>query len=331
ARSIVVVAALGAAACRFDSDGSETGGGGWEPAEDSGADASSEPSDASESDAMSDDDTAGPGSTDAVDDDGDSSGSDEGVEPDDCPRLRVATNNGGHLNVRPGPSTDGEAVGELPDNAIVDKIGEAQGEWIDTTDVWFEIDSEAFQVAGFVFSEYVECTTEEAPALAEPDGYWLPLECGMSATISQGNDGDYSHSGNSRYAFDFSLGVGTPLVAMADGVVLHRYAETMPGDPCYDGGGEECYLYANLVVLKHGDGLRSIYKHLSEVLVEDGAFVARGTAVGLSGSSGYSTGPHAHVMRQENCPEPNCPSIPLEFEGIGVPQTGDTVKSNNCP
>ena len=118
---------------------------------------------------------------------------------------------------------------------------------------------------------------------------------------------------------------------MADGIVIHRYAETMPGDPCYDGGDEDCFPYANLVVLLHGDGQASIYKHLSEVLVSDGELVPRGEAVGLSGSTGYSTGPHAHVMLEENCGEANCQSVPLEFVEIGVPVTDQEVTSTNCP
>src|SRR5262245_24158626 len=38
--------------------------------------------------------------------------------PSDCPRLRVDVSAGGTLNVRPMPSTSGDAVGHLPDNAI---------------------------------------------------------------------------------------------------------------------------------------------------------------------------------------------------------------------
>jgi murein DD-endopeptidase MepM/ murein hydrolase activator NlpD len=121
------------------------------------------------------------------------------------------------------------------------------------------------------------------------------------------------------------------MVAMADGIVIHTFAETMPGDPCYDGGGPECFPYGNLVVLWHGDGSTTLYKHLSEVLVTDGELVPRGMMVGLSGSTGYSTGPHAHVARQEDCGEPNCQSIPLEFVEAGVPVTGESVTSENCP
>lgn len=330
ARRFVVVALLGCVGCRFDSTGSETGGSGLEPAwgtDDESADGTDESDHDASADATTAD-TSGP-----VAEGGEStSAADEGSSPEDsCPRLRVDVSPGRALNVRPSPSTSGDPLFELPNHAIVDHVDDVQGEWIDGSDVWFEIASDQFAVTGFVFSHYAVCTDEYPPVLHAPDGYWLPLECNTSATISQGNDGDFTHQGNAFWAFDFSLGLGTPLVAMADGIVIHRYANTLPGDPCYDGGGENCYEHANLVVLLHGDGFASIYKHLSNVLVSDGEFVPRGAVVGLSGSSGYSTGPHAHVMRQEDCGQANCQSVPLEFVDIGVPVTGDDVSSNNCP
>lgn len=250
-------------------------------------------------------------------------------EPSDCPRVRVMVGSGEVLNVRPDPSTAQDPIGSLPNGAIVDVLEEVTGEAIDGNDAWFHIATDTLD--GYVFSGFAECTLEEPPNVEPPDGFWLPLECGMSATISQGNDGGFSHQGNAFYAFDFSLGVGTPMVAMAEGIVIHTYAETMPGDPCYDGGGPECFPYGNLVVLWHGDGSTTLYKHLSEVLVTDGELVPRGSTVGLSGSTGYSTGPHAHVARQEDCGEPNCQSIPLEFVDAGVPVTGESVTSENCP
>lgn len=252
--------------------------------------------------------------------------------PEDCPRVKVTVMPGNTLNVRPTPSTAGEPVGALAAGAIVDVVALVHGEEVEGSDLWFEIAGD--ELAGFVLAAYVQCTTEEPPALDPPAAWWLPLECGASAKISQGNFGDFSHQGKAAYAFDFAIPVGTPLVAMADGLVLHTYAETMPGDPCYDGGGQECFPYANLVVLLHGDGTTTLYKHLSEVHTEGGELVPRGAVVGLSGSSGYSTGPHAHAMRMEDCGAANCQSIPLEFAdvaGDGVPDTGQTVTSMNCP
>lgn len=251
---------------------------------------------------------------------------------DECPRVRVVVQPGNVLNVRPDPSTKGAPVGSLANGAIVDVLSIVHGEAIDGVDLWYEVDDG--QVSGFVFGAFVECTLEEPPELLPPDGYYLPLECGMSAKITQGNFGNFSHQGTSAYAFDFSLGVGTPLVAIADGEVIYVYDKTKPGDPCYNGGDASCIDKANLVTLLHGDGTTSLYAHLSAVKVTVGAMVTRGTAVGLSGSSGYSTGRHAHVARQEKCNWGTCQSIAVSFEdvpGDGVPKTGDTVTSMNCP
>ena len=178
------------------------------------------------------------------------------------------------------------------------------------------------------------------PAMSPPPAdhslaFFLPLVCGTSARVTQGNFGRISHRGGAKYAFDYALGVGTPLVAMADGVVVYTYDRTRPGHKCYRGGDKGCYRFANYVVLRHQDGSESIYKHLSRVSVKVGDAVARGRPIGASGSTGYSTGPHAHVMRRKACGHPiRCPSIPLVFRDVpggGVPQKGDTVTSRNCP
>lgn len=250
-----------------------------------------------------------------------------GGPPADCPRVRVHTP-GDVLNVRPTPSTAMPAVGTLADGAIVDVLEVVQGEAIEGDPTWYHVQSP--NVAGYVWGGLVECTTDE-PFTGM---FYLPLTCGMQAKISQGNNGDFSHQGQSFYAYDFSLGIGTPLVAVADGTVLKAYGGTLPGDPCYDGGGMECINAANYVSLVHGDGTQSMYAHLSEVKVADGQFVPRGAVVGLTGSSGWSTGPHAHVARSEGCGSPWCQSIEMKFAdvgGDGVPDTGEQVVSGNCP
>jgi hypothetical protein len=250
-----------------------------------------------------------------------------GGPPADCPRVRVLTP-GDVANVRPEPSTAMDPVGTLADGSIVDVLGVVQGEAIEGDPTWFHVQSPS--VTGYVWGGLLECTTDEPF-----DGmFYLPLECGKQATISQGNNGDFSHNGQSAYAFDFSLGIGTPLVAVADGTVLKAYGGTLPGDPCYDGGGMECINAANYVSLVHSDGTQSIYAHLSEVEVADGQFVPRGAIVGLTGSSGWSTGPHAHVARSQGCGSRWCQSIEMKFAdvgGDGIPDTGEQVVSGNCP
>jgi hypothetical protein len=246
---------------------------------------------------------------------------------DDCPRIRVVVPPTEPLNVRPDPSTANPPLGSLANGTIVEVIEEVVGEAVEGNTQWFRIVYLAGE--GYVSGVFAECTLDEPPE--PPDGFYLPLPCGMQATCTQGNMGETSHNGLHAYAFDFGIPLDTPLVAMADGTVSLTYAETVPGDPCYDGGGPECGPYGNLVILLHGDGTQTLYKHLNTVQVAVGDVVARGAQIGLSGSSGYSTGRHVHTMRMENCGELTCQSIPLEFVEAGVPVNGTLVTSENCP
>lgn len=57
-------------------------------------------------------------------------------------------------------------------------------------------------------------------------------------------------------------------------------------------------IYGNCIVLDHGYGLQSIYGHLSEIAVKEGAMVTRGQEMGRSGSTGLAGGDHLHFSMQ---------------------------------
>lgn len=82
------------------------------------------------------------------------------------------------------------------------------------------------------------------------------------------------HSG-----LDIAAPTGTPIVAPAAGTVTLA------------GGFKK---HGNTVVLDHGQGVTSIYIHLSRIEVKTGQKVARGARLGRVGSTGASTGPHLH-------------------------------------
>lgn len=90
-----------------------------------------------------------------------------------------------------------------------------------------------------------------------------------------------SHSG-----IDFRASIGTPVLAMADGVV-EGFGDTDLS--CRKAS------FGKWVFIRYDNGLASTYGHLSAFNVRNGQRVKRGDVVAFSGSTGYSTGPHLHV------------------------------------
>ncbi len=247
----------------------------------------------------------------------------------DCPRVRVVDTGGVVLNVRPDPSTAAAPVGTLAPGQIAEVVDVVVGQDVSGDTTWFEIDDGA--VTGFISGAFATCVL---PGAFDDEAYLLPVGCGAQVTVTQGNNTSFSHNGQSAYAFDFGLALNTPLTAVQRGVVIAVDEDTQPGDACYAGGDSGCIGEANSVTLRHPDGTTSIYAHVNGVVVDIGQQVARGDTVALSGGTGWSTGPHAHVARQTDCGYAFCQSVAMSFadvDGDGVPTGGDAVVSGNCP
>jgi murein DD-endopeptidase MepM/ murein hydrolase activator NlpD len=83
-----------------------------------------------------------------------------------------------------------------------------------------------------------------------------------------------------HWGLDYRVKTGTPVTAMNDGtVLLARFL----------------YYEGNFVVIDHGQGLFTLYLHLSELKVKEGDVVKHGQEIGLSGGTGRATGPHLDV------------------------------------
>jgi len=92
-----------------------------------------------------------------------------------------------------------------------------------------------------------------------------------------------------HYGTDLDLNTGDSVYAAFDGVI--RVSK-------WDGGG-----YGNYLVVRHYNGLETLYGHLSRPLVNVGKFVKAGEVIGIGGSTGRSSGPHLHYeVRYEGNP-----------------------------
>ena len=105
--------------------------------------------------------------------------------------------------------------------------------------------------------------------------------------VSQGFHGS-THADSLSHAYDFTCPSGTPVYAARRGTVID-YATHFRNTPSVLDRQR-----ANFVVVRHEDDTYARYFHLKKALARVGDRVDRSTIVGLSGNSGFSTGPHLH-------------------------------------
>ena len=106
-----------------------------------------------------------------------------------------------------------------------------------------------------------------------------PVAAGVSDVF--GTARVFNQEVQSRHqGLDYAVSAGTPVRAVNSGVVV--LAKPM-------------YFEGNFIVVDHGQGLLSLYLHLSEFKVKEGDQVQAGEVIGLSGGTGRATGAHLHL------------------------------------
>lgn len=108
--------------------------------------------------------------------------------------------------------------------------------------------------------------------------------------------------GRLHAGIDFGIPIGTPLYAMGDGVV-ERAVNHCPKQGSLSGTGtcgSGILEWGNHIKLVLANGDYIIYAHMDELAVTQGTKVSKGTFLGLSGTSGFSSGPHLHLEYRVN-------------------------------
>ena len=93
------------------------------------------------------------------------------------------------------------------------------------------------------------------------------------------------YSGQGHNGIDLRASIGTPVRSALSGVVLGT-GNTDAACPYVS--------YGKWVLIKHSNGLTTLYAHLSVISSSKGDVVKTGDTIGYSGSTGFSTGPHLH-------------------------------------
>jgi len=140
--------------------------------------------------------------------------------------------------------------------------------------------------------------------------YSLPYAAGHAFLVSQADDGAFSHSGPERHAIDWQMPEGTPVLAARGGVVVGTKDDSTTGGP--DRRFENS---ANYILIQHSDGTIGNYAHLLKhgVRVSLGQTVVAGALIGLSGNTGFSSGPHLHFSVFKTKDGRERESIPIRF------------------
>jgi hypothetical protein len=86
--------------------------------------------------------------------------------------------------------------------------------------------------------------------------------------------------GRKHEGLDIPLHTGDSVFSSFDGIV--RFAKSTTSG------------YGNCVIIRHFNGLETLYGHLSKISVNENQFIEAGSLIGLGGSTGRSTGPHLH-------------------------------------
>ena len=113
---------------------------------------------------------------------------------------------------------------------------------------------------------------------SSPSGLPLPFEVAASSGLGYRID-PFTNQLAWHDGTDFPAPIGTPILATANGIVIKA-----------GWGGD----YGNMVEVRHPNGYITRYAHAQELLVKVGQAVKKSQAIGRTGSTGRSTGPHLH-------------------------------------
>ncbi|MGK5731308.1 M23 family metallopeptidase [Streptomyces sp. URMC 124] len=174
------------------------------------------------------------------------------------------------------------SVSEFPAFASVATLGDALNKQAETQLKVAEKEKQNAEQAKRDAAKRAEDARKQAEASRKRADAWVAPVAAYQIGQPFGKAGAMwaaKHSGQ-----DLVVGSGTAVMSVHGGTVVKAGPN----------GGGDGPAYGNAIVIKHDDNTYSQYAHLSQVKVSVGQSVSTGQVIGLSGSTGNSSGPHLH-------------------------------------
>ena len=172
-------------------------------------------------------------------------------------------------------------------NRLIQQIRDNESAYRGAVD---ELEREEEAILAEILRKSRELAAQQAaqgkPVQTNPGGYIWPVDSRyITSTVggrtSPGGVGSTNHKGTDIGR----VGYTSPIYASKAGtVIVSQYSNS----------------YGNYVVISHGSGNTTLYGHMSSRKVQVGQYVNQGDVIGITGSTGNSTGPHLHFEITEN-------------------------------
>lgn len=172
-------------------------------------------------------------------------------------------------------------------NQLIQKIKNNESEYRSAVS---DLEREEEEILAMILKKSKELAAQQAaqgkPIQSNPGGYIWPVDSRyITSTVggrtSPGGVGSTNHKGTDIGRVGYTSQI---YASKAGTVIVSQYSNS----------------YGNYVVVSHGSGNTTLYAHMSSRKVEVGQYVNQGDVLGITGSTGNSTGPHLHFEITEN-------------------------------
>lgn len=147
-----------------------------------------------------------------------------------------------------------------------------------------QTERKAFEAALFELASKIEYTLDPSKIPSSGKIFRWPLDnVFVTQQFGRTSSSGRLYASGTHDGIDLRASIGTPVKAVLSGTVQEvNYGAT-----------RNCQ-YGKWVIVRHGNGLATLYAHLSEIHVSEGQAVGTGATLGYAGDTGYATGPHLH-------------------------------------